>query len=442
MPAWVRAIVRFLMTVWFRRIEVVGASSCPRGVPLIVIANHENGLIDPMLIAGCLPVAPRFLAKSTLWKNPMLRPLFALARVIPVHRKQDAGEGADTSKNEETFKVAGDVLASGAAIAIFPEGQSHNEPQLQPLKTGAARMALGAPSSLRIVPVGIAFRMKDRFRGSALLLVGDAIDTDAARALAATDERGAVRLLTDRMAEALRGVTINVPTWEERLLLERAVEIAREDESLEGRTRMLRTFHDAYRWLQETHREDVESVRRDVARYDRSLKLLGLTDEIVRAKYRKTSVVRWTLQFLRLVILRTPLGIVGTVVNAIPYQLPRLVAGRNATEADQPASWKLFAAMFIFPAWWALLTAAAGLTLGWEAALGAAVLGPLSGWIAMQWLESGITLAEQAKAFLLLPWRKRLLEELRARRVAIQAGIARLEEYWRAKDGVVESNSA
>src|SRR5207248_1688107 len=160
-------------------------------------------------------------------------------RIIPVHRKQDVGEGADPAKNREMFEAAARVLSRGRSIAIFPEGQSHTEPMLQPLKTGAARMALSGPIGLRILPVGIAF---------------------------------------DR-------------------------------------------------------------------RYDRLLARLGLSDADVRSRFGAGSVVRWTLRFVHRVLLRTPTGLMGTLLHAIPYRIPRRIAQRHAKEIDQPASWKLFIAV-------------------------------------------------------------------------------------------------
>ncbi len=441
MPAWIRALVRFIVSVWFREVESVGVSNAPVGVPTIVVANHENGLLDPLLVASCLPLAPRFLAKSTLWKNPVLRFFFWLGRVIPVYRQMDVKEGADPRKNREMFAMAAEVLGSGGVISIFPEGQSHSEPHLQPLKTGAARMALAAPADTRILPVGIAFENKDRFRARALVVVGEPIEIAEPRALFATDERGAVKLLTDRIAEALLRVTINVETWEERRLLERAVEISRGDDSLVERTRHLKTFHDAYRVLREEKAEEVASLRKDVARYDRALTMLGMTDWEVRARFGPGSVARWTIRFLRLVVLRTPIGMVGAILHAIPYRIPRALARRKAEEPDQPASWKLFAAVVIFPAWWLLLSGGAWAWLGWEAGIGMLVLAPISGWVALRWLEGGVTLLDHARVFLLLPARRRLLGELRAKRADIAARIEALEAYWRARGGAAASVS-
>src|SRR2546425_13044320 len=98
---------------------------------------------------------------------------------IPVHRRQDVG--SDPSQNRETFDAARAVLARGGAIAIFPEGQSHSDPKLRPLKTGAARIAFGAAvglaqsSPVRMVPAGLYYRAKRTFRSAALLHFGEPV---------------------------------------------------------------------------------------------------------------------------------------------------------------------------------------------------------------------------------------------------------------------------
>ena len=136
MPGWIRLLVRFVTAIWCRSIETTGRQHVPRGVPLIVVANHENGLIDPLLIASGLPVAPRFLAKSTLWKNPVLRFFFGLANVVPVPRKQDAAEGADMKMNVEMFEIAGGVLAKNGVL-----GHATHRGRLLPIQRNARRQA-------------------------------------------------------------------------------------------------------------------------------------------------------------------------------------------------------------------------------------------------------------------------------------------------------------
>ena len=123
-------LARFLLEVFFRDVEVVGRARVPRGAPLLVIANHVNNLIDPMVLMGFAGVRPRFVAKSTLWRHPLVAPALILLGALPVYRRKD---GAPVARNIETFARCRVALARGETIAIFPEGYSHNEPGPVPL---------------------------------------------------------------------------------------------------------------------------------------------------------------------------------------------------------------------------------------------------------------------------------------------------------------------
>ena len=169
------AVLRFALRVFFRRIEVVGRERVPRSGATVFVLNHPNGLVDPVFVLCHAPRRVSFLAKSTLFKMPVIGYLVRAMEAIPVYRKQDAGE--DTSKNRETFGRSAELLRRGGTLAICPEGKSHSEPSLQPLKTGAARIALGAASSgaaldLKIVPAGLYYTAKTTFRSGALLYFG------------------------------------------------------------------------------------------------------------------------------------------------------------------------------------------------------------------------------------------------------------------------------
>ncbi|TLY53119.1 MAG: hypothetical protein E6K55_08305, partial [Gemmatimonadetes bacterium] len=179
-----RALFGLILRVFFRRIEVSGSERVPARGPVIFVLNHPSGLIDPAFLLCLAPRRVSLLAKAPLFRVPIIGFFCRAFEAIPVHRRQDAG--SDPSQNRETFETARAVLARGGAIGIFPEGTSHSDPQLRPLKTGAARIAVGAAAALGgeggggggggggaaplvIVPAGLYYRAKRTFRSAALL---------------------------------------------------------------------------------------------------------------------------------------------------------------------------------------------------------------------------------------------------------------------------------
>ena len=123
-------------------------------------ASHLYGFVDPVVLVARLGHLPRYLAKATLWKTAVARPLLNFARVIPVHRRADGA----TEDNAAMFADAVGALREGSMLAVFPEGTTHDDPSIRPLRTGVARIALQAAGSgvegVRIVPVGVTYEDK------------------------------------------------------------------------------------------------------------------------------------------------------------------------------------------------------------------------------------------------------------------------------------------
>ena len=164
-----------LGTSIFYRIDRVGPP-LPEG-PVLLVANHPNTVLDPAVIQGTATRPVRFLAKSTLFERHVLSPFVRRSGAIPVYRRIDPG--VDTSRNVETFAAVERALAEGDAICLFPEGISHVSGRLEPLRTGAARMALAAAAAGRpvaIVPVGLNFDRLPMFRSRMTALYGRPFD--------------------------------------------------------------------------------------------------------------------------------------------------------------------------------------------------------------------------------------------------------------------------
>ena len=418
---FVRALARLMVAIFYRGFEVSGLERVPGDGPVIFVANHGNAIVDPVVLAAALPRLPRFLAKHTLFRNPAVRPLLELAGGLPVYRAQDGGTG----RNRETFARIDEELAAGAAIALFPEGISHHEPELQPLRTGAARMALGPASDsagpVAIVPVGLTFEDKTRFRSRLLVTVGepirpapDAGDSDAE----------AVRELTARIEDGLRAVTLNTGSWDAARRVERAAEVyaGGDERALPGRPPLAdhfslrRAFGEGY---DEARRKDPERMAALEAlgeRYDGMLEALGLRDDQVTAAYRWSSTLSYVGDRLWVLALTLPVAAVGALLHYLPFRLSGIAAYAVRHTPDQPATYKMLSGLFLFPLFWIALALVIGALWGWGAALLSLVLVPLSGWVALRFHERNESFWGELRAWLLIHWepeRTRRLRELR-----------------------------
>jgi glycerol-3-phosphate O-acyltransferase / dihydroxyacetone phosphate acyltransferase len=110
----VRSLVRLLLALFYRRIDVAGAERIPATGPLIVAANHHNSLVDAMLVLAVVPRRLRTLAKAPLFRHPLIGPFLRLVGALPVHRRQEAGN--DPARNAELFAATTATLRAGGAM--------------------------------------------------------------------------------------------------------------------------------------------------------------------------------------------------------------------------------------------------------------------------------------------------------------------------------------
>jgi len=340
----------------YYRIRYAG-DPVPRAGPVLLVANHPNSLLDPMLVVAAARRPVRFLAKAPLFHDRKTAWLVKGAGAIPVHRRSD--DPTQVGKNVDAFEAVHAGLARGSAVGIFPEGLSHSEPALAPLKTGAARMALGAAAitggAFPVVPVGLVFRRKDEFRSSAYVVTGAPVPW-ADLAARGVDDAEAVRTLTDRIAAGLQAVTVNLDQWADQPLAECAVRIweaehgaapttAERVARLERTTRLLRLVRDT---------GDAEGMRLvdDVERFRRRMDGLRLRPADLGAVVGAQRAVRWSVGKLYLFApLALVLALSGFLLFYVPYRITGWIVGRVRLKPDERSTWKMVVGIGVYAVW-------------------------------------------------------------------------------------------
>jgi 1-acyl-sn-glycerol-3-phosphate acyltransferase len=201
---------------YYRDIEIVHRDRVPDSGPILVAVNHQNALVDAIVAQWVIPRRLQITAKATLADNIFGALLVKAVGIIPLHRMSDKPAGhSDPLRNRNAFQQIINALGRGSAILIFPEGKSHNDQTLAPLKTGLARIALWARAAgvrgIHIVPIGLTFEDKACPDTVVTGTVGEVLSVDEWP----TDDPQA---LTDEIADRLRavsfmaGVPLPVPT--------------------------------------------------------------------------------------------------------------------------------------------------------------------------------------------------------------------------------------
>jgi len=346
-------------------------------------------------------------------------------RAVPVHRRADGGPQDNTA----AFMDVAAALAGGQSVAIFPEGESVDEPGLHQLRTGAARMALAGLAAgaddLRVVPVGLHYRDRMGLRSSVLVDVGEAVEVaDLVARLRSTsaDERVLVRALTEEFAQRMRPVVPGYRSWDLARDLQDAAAVALRPVSSSPLERPpYADVVDVASRLAAGPADRCDAVVAAIQNYRRELAIVGLTDSDVAAG--TTLVPQLRRRVLELVA-ALPIAVAGVPANALGYVATAVVGQVPAAPATM-ATLKPLTSTLAFPAGWAWWTLR-GHRGGAGAVLARAVLGPAG-------VAAGFVVAERVGLLgrVLVAWGRRRAapadELARARRrvvATVDAGLS------------------
>ena len=465
--ALVRVIARFWIWFFFERIEIRHPERVARMGPVLLCINHPNNLIDSLLVGAVLPRKVHYLATAALFQNPLIARFLVALEVIPVYRRADAPD--KIGRSTAMFAACEQALDSGRLIAIYPEGATRAEAHVQRIKTGAARIALGyearAPGRLTVVPVGLSFEARKRFRGRVLVSFGEPVDISSYLAVYRAEVGGedvrppsrpfngsdipakALHALTTAIQAAMEREVVHVERIDTAALARAVDELYRgeregelwQERGLSGRRinpfLLSSSIADAIEHFRRQDPERIERLWQRILGYHAGLAAYRLRDEAVRSRLERTEERQRVARSWQ-TIAGLPLFAYGAAVNFLPYYLPGWLAGWMSRRQTDYATIRLLASIVAFPLFWALETSLVAWAAGLRWALAFFLSLPLGGVIAYRYLVGTGRLRHQLRFGALLLTRAQEARRLAAERREIVEEVERAKrDYLRGAKG-------
>lgn len=397
---FITKLVSFLNRAVYQDVEVYWAAPVPPDAPQLTVSNHFGGFADALVLLNVMPRRPGIVARDVIWKIPLAGWLMNWIGGIPVHKPEDSGS---SSRNDEMFSSCYDALRGDGHILIFPEGVTRNEPSIAPVKTGAARIALGARTSgvtgIQLLPVGIHYEDKAALRSRVSVNVGLPLDLDAAaRDLesgghsATANDRDAVRALTEEINVGLRRVAPDYENWAEAQALSKSAEITLRSQLNDPigevpfglRDRLANTLADR----PEASRSRIIHA---VQEYQQDLDGAGYCDAELNSALKTGRFMRSLVSQIVVAVLLFPFALVGAAINFIPFLVVKAV-GLLRVAPSVAASIKPVTAIAMFGIAWGAVIWQAISKYGWVAGVAAFILLPVYLTAAIAFLERVVRL--------------------------------------------------
>lgn len=425
-------IIKAALSVFFQKIEIRHAENVPKQGPVLFVANHPDSQMDAFIMSSAIKRRVHYIAHAGLFAGRMQAWLLRNCGVIAVHQQRDKSDKVDI--NIEAFRECYAVLERGEIIGIFPEGQSDMPRRIKKIKTGAARIALESERrnnyklGISLIPIGLYFFSRSRFRSRVLMNVGRPIDLQPYFTLNEEDNFEAVSQLTAQIQNRLENLTVNVKHTELDPLVKDIESIYRDElmtqtladhkssKKIVAEFVITQKIADCVAYYHEHDPQKVRDMEEKIAAYKRKLKRLNLKDVMVREKTSIKKLFKTELKGIAKAVIGFPLAAYGILNNFFPFRITEFIARKFIDDRT-----KILMALFVGGGITFILFYSAQVFLVWylEGYLWAALYFfslPLSGFYALSYIKGLRRIQERISFSFFLFTNRHLMGKMRRTR--------------------------
>lgn len=360
-------LAKILLAIFFKRVIVNGKENIPEQGPLILVANHPNTFMDPVLVASITNQRIGFVGNAGVFSNKIVAAVLRYFHVIPIYRKKDVLPG-EKPDNKEAFSKCHQYLNGGNMLLIFPEGTSYYELKLREIKTGTARIALSYEATknfegnLRILPIALDYSDSIQFRSMVSVTIGEPISLHSYKDLYSENEFESVNALTQQIRSALgKHIPQTAGKEQEDFLIKAHKFYAAYFEPEAGLhtnpKRSLTLRKQLSKALQYIHRHDeslYHNTQTKLQTFFSLLKSENITTGFLTDNFLSKKPLWVNLGYFLQFFLLLPFYLVGLVTNYLPYILPSYLFKISKLDIEYKTSVQMFAGLVTFPLFYTL----------------------------------------------------------------------------------------
>jgi len=362
-------IYPYVKAVFFRfygKLEVRGLENIPRNEPVIFAPNHQNALMDALIVLFSAPQDIVFLARADIFSKKIMAFFLNSMKMLPVFRQRDGA--SELGKNVDIFDISVSVLHNRHYLCVMPEGNHGEGRKLRTIVKGIFRIAFKAQEKyadkpfVKILPVGIDVGHYVKQNQKLLIQYGKPIEVSEYWDQYNESNARGINAMKSRLGEEIKPLMIHIESEEFYDTLMGVKPIfnpqMREILGIEGSKHSDRFVADKeiIARLEAAASTDAEQVRplaEAVKQYMAGVEKLNVRDWVVRDK--GYGFLRTLWRYLTLIV-TLPVFLFGFITNIIPYHLPvRMV--RNIKDLQFHSSVKAgLGFLLVFPVTYLVLT--------------------------------------------------------------------------------------
>jgi len=216
----VKAYLKLGLFFYFKKIQIYNVGNVPKDQAVLLLSNHQNALLDALLIATNCGRFVYFLTRASAFKKSVVDRILRSLQMLPVYRIRDGWN--NISKNSPVFTSCAELLQKGEGVVIFPEGNHNLRRTVRPLSKGFTRIIFETLEkypdlNLKLVPVGLNFVNAKEWADSVSVYFGEPI---SAKNFVTDFSNENVINLKDIIHQKISELTTHIPTdtYEETLI--------------------------------------------------------------------------------------------------------------------------------------------------------------------------------------------------------------------------------